>query len=130
MQPIKKLSEGYMVKESLQPEVISIYTQSEAIEDGTLVNISDTQEVKETGFKVPVIVTRGVYELLDVNTSGQSFAGRLWDLLTIARLAIKKMQKEEDYFGTFTASFSHRNYKFFIVFNEHEGYTIMFPEDY
>ena len=42
--------------------VISVYTRAQAIEDGILVDVSDT--AREAGFKIPVAVTRAVWNRL------------------------------------------------------------------
>ena len=41
-------------------EIISLYTRSQAIEDGFLVDVSDM--AREAGFKWPVVVTRRVWD--------------------------------------------------------------------
>ncbi len=41
-------------------EIISTYTRKEAVEDGSLVDVSETSEAKEAGFKVPICLTAGV----------------------------------------------------------------------
>ncbi|MGG0738915.1 DUF6573 family protein [Niallia taxi] len=38
---------------------ISIYTRAEAMEDGELIDV--TKQAKETGFKIPVAVTRTIW---------------------------------------------------------------------
>ena len=39
--------------------VLSVYTRAQAIEDGILVDVSDT--AREAGFNIPVAVTRTVW---------------------------------------------------------------------
>jgi len=74
-------------------EVISIYTRAQAIEDGVLVDVSNIAE--ESGFRYPVAVTRAVWDEYitpDPRSKqwGQSEEGRLWDMLWMAFLAIKR----------------------------------------
>lgn len=73
-------------------EVISAYTRAQAIEDGFLVDI--TEFAREAGFKVPVAVTSGVFSILEpseeLKADGQDLKGRMWDMLWILRIAIRK----------------------------------------
>ncbi len=67
--------------------VISVYTRAQAIADGILVDVSDT--AREAGFKIPVAVTRAVWDSLVALPDGyrgfQDERGRLWDVLWMAR---------------------------------------------
>ncbi len=67
--------------------VISVYTRAQAIEDGILVDVSET--AREAGFKIPVAVTRAVWDSLVALPEGyrgfQDERGRLWDVLWMAR---------------------------------------------
>jgi len=67
--------------------VISVYTRAQAIEDGILVDVSDT--AREAGFKIPVAVTRTVWTRIIALPEGylgfQDESGRLWDVLWMAR---------------------------------------------
>lgn len=74
-------------------DIISVYTRREAIEDGVLVDVSDT--AREAGFTYPVALTRTLWEDCVAwneadsrRQTHQDEAGRLWDVLTCARLAI------------------------------------------
>jgi len=119
-------------------EVIYRYTREQAIEDGVIVDLTDNPLVREVGFRVPVAVTNGVFSLLQPPKElepYQDFNGRLWDLLILAKLEVKRMIKQEDWLGTFKVIFQvsprKRELKeFFITFNELEGFTIMLPSDY
>ena len=66
---------------------LSVYTRAQAIEDGILVDVSDT--AREAGFKIPVALTRAVWDRLVALPEGyrgfQDEAGRLWDVLWMAR---------------------------------------------
>ena len=67
--------------------VISVYTRAQAIEDGILVDVSDT--AREAGFSIPVAVTRTVWDRLvalpESYTGFQDERGRLWDVVWMAR---------------------------------------------
>ena len=67
--------------------VISTYTRAQAIEDGILVDVSET--AREAGFNIPVAVTRTVWDrLVALPESYRGFQderGRLWDVLWMAR---------------------------------------------
>ncbi|HEV2524297.1 MAG TPA: DUF6573 family protein [Gammaproteobacteria bacterium] len=70
------------------------YTRAEALEDGVLVDVSET--AIEAGFKIPVAVTRAVWDQYiswtDEDTDNQTIqdeAGRLWDILSMLMFAIK-----------------------------------------
>ena len=69
-------------------DVISTYTRAQAIEDGVLVDVSDT--ASEAGFGAPVAVTRRVWDEVvtpdpRARTLGQSISGRLCDMLRLLR---------------------------------------------
>ncbi len=63
------------------------YTRAQAIEDGLLVDVSDT--AREAGFNIPVAVTRAVWNRLIALPDGyqgfQDERGRLWDVVSMAR---------------------------------------------
>ena len=67
--------------------VISVYTRAQAIEDGILVDVSET--AREAGFTIPVAVTRAVWNrivsLPEDYRGFQDERGRLWDALWMAR---------------------------------------------
>lgn len=74
-------------------DVIYAYTRDQAIKDGVLVDVS--QVAQEAGFVFPVAVTRRVWDEIitppvSVKELGQSEGGRLWDVLWMLRVAIKK----------------------------------------
>ncbi|QZT33667.1 hypothetical protein HUR95_15795 [Caldalkalibacillus thermarum TA2.A1] len=72
-------------------EVIYSYSRKEAIEDGVLVDVTET--AKEMGFRFPVAVTRTVWDAILTPSpfdSVQSTSGRLWDCLWMLFLAIKR----------------------------------------
>jgi len=118
-------------------DLISSYTREQAIEDGVLVDISDSELTKNAGFKVPVCLTSAVYALCEVpkGLEGcQDFNGRLWDVLWMAVNAFKTF-KEDKHLVPFKVIFQtglkqRKTVTLWLCFNEAEGFTIMLPEDY
>lgn len=79
--------------------VIFSYSRKQAIEDGALVDVSET--AKEAGFAFPVAVTRAVWEDCvawgEEDTKRQTYqdeSGRLWDVLWMAKLAARRGGQE------------------------------------
>ena len=79
-------------------EPIYSYSRAQAIEDGELVDVSET--AREAGITFPVAVTRAVWEDCCEWTEGdtkakpygQSVRGRLWDVISMLRFAIRAGQ--------------------------------------
>ena len=73
-------------------DIIYAYTRADAIEDGNLVDVSET--AKEAGFGAPVAMTRTVYERIVTLPTGykgwQDESGRLWDVLYMCALACRR----------------------------------------
>ena len=116
-------------------ELISSYSRVQAIEDGVLVDISHTSEVHESGFKIPVCVTDHLWaKIRDTTIPWGDWHGRLWDVCTLAVLAFKtcRAQGKDCHLVPFKLSFCEdkKLATLWLCFNEHEGFTIMFPEDY
>ena len=67
--------------------VVFAYIRRQAIEDGVLVDV--TQTAREAGFRIPVALSRAVWDRLVALPEGyrgfQNEAGRLWDVLWVAR---------------------------------------------
>ena len=67
--------------------VVFAYSRRQAIEDGVLVDV--TEIAREAGFRIPVALSRSVWERLVALPEGyqgfQDEAGRLWDVLWMAR---------------------------------------------
>ena len=60
--------------------VIYTYTREQAIEDGQLIDVSETLEAKEASFRIPVCLTAGVHALVQVPellSGWQDYSGRL-----------------------------------------------------
>ena len=66
-------------------EPISIYTRAQGIEDGVLVDVTET--AREAGFKWPVALTSALFAVIEHQGD---FAGRLWDVLWMATLAARR----------------------------------------
>jgi hypothetical protein len=107
-------------------DVISSYTREQALDDGTLVDVSEL--AKEAGFKIPVAITSNLYHILNKG----DFTGRLWDVLTMLRI---KAVNSQDNFIKFIVKIGRKNETLWsIISGEGEKgspvLTIMFPEDY
>lgn len=74
---------------------IYAYTRAQALEDGVLVDVTET--AKEAGFRVPVAMTTAAWadtvEWTDADSkrqTSQDQSGRLWDLVWMAYLAVHR----------------------------------------
>ena len=78
-------------------EPISVYSRSQAIEDGYLVDVSET--AKEAGFEIPVALSRAVHSELVALPEGyrgwQDYSGRLWDVVFMAAHAARRNRKSD-----------------------------------
>lgn len=69
-----------------EADVISSYSRARAIEDGVLIDVSET--AKEAGIRFPVALTAAVwgsYVEVPDGVQGQDSQGRLWDILWMFR---------------------------------------------
>lgn len=83
-------------------EVISSYSRAQAIEDGELVDVSET--AREAGIKFPVALTRAVWNRcveVPPRARCQDERGRLWDVLWMFNFAVKLGKIRGDV-GTYT----------------------------
>ncbi len=74
-------------------DVVYTYTRKQAIEDGVLIDITDT--AKEMGFKFPVAITSTVWHGYiippkELKCWGQSEKGRLWDVIFLLYFRISQ----------------------------------------
>lgn len=124
--------------EKHEPEnLIFSYTRKQAIEDGVLIDVSETTMAREAGFKIPVALTIGINNLVKVPedlTGIQNYEGRLWDTLFLAAHAFVKF-KGDRHLVPFNVIYQiskrrRKEYVLWLAFNEHEGFTIMLPEEY
>lgn len=85
-------------------DVISTYSRQQAIEDGVLVDLMQPETadlVREAGFKHPMAMTATAFAetvaLIGRELPpGQDLKGRLWDILWMLRLAIRRQPKPDD----------------------------------
>ena len=78
-------------------EIIYAYTRAQAIADG--VQIEVTKTAQEAGIRIPVFLTRAVYDAyvtVPPNVTGQDEAGRLWDIVWMLRFAISRARGHSD----------------------------------
>ena len=81
-----------------EADLIHVYTRKEALEDGTLFDVSAT--AREAGFLIPVALTAALHaDVADLSgrhvTAGQDARGRLWDLLFLARMNAAKPENAD-----------------------------------
>ncbi len=72
-------------------DVISSYSRAEAIDDGVLVDVTDT--AREAGFRFSVALTRAVWNAYVEVPAGvrmQDEVGRLWDIVMMAHFAVRQ----------------------------------------
>ena len=72
-------------------EVISVYSRQQALDDGTLMDV--TLFARDVGFRHPVALTHTVWERcvrVPENIAGQDGLGRLWDVLWGCRVAASR----------------------------------------
>lgn len=70
--------------------ILHTYTRREAIDDGVLIDVTET--AKEAGFRTPVAVTSSVwhnYVAVPNGVEGQDEMGRLRDAIMMLRFAIR-----------------------------------------
>ena len=85
---IQERRAAYRVRED---HVIYAYTRAQALADGVLVDVSTM--AAQAGFRCPTVITADLHAALQTNereaSSGQSYEGRLWDVLWLASLAAR-----------------------------------------
>ncbi len=89
--PEEREPQGPRREENPFGELIFAYTREQAISDGVLVDVSEV--AKEAGFKMPVALTRAVFENYVRAPEGvhaQDEAGRLWDILHMTAFAARR----------------------------------------
>ena len=128
--------------DNLFGELIHSYTRTQAIEDGELIDVSET--AIEVGFKYPVAITRNLWGAWiepdeKAKSYGQDFQGRLWDVLWMLHVAIRHGGGREHvtYQAMFQNGPGNRNrhtVKLWAICGPGDGgepvITIMLPEDY
>ena len=95
--------------------VIFSYTRKQAIEDGVLVDVSDT--AKEAGIKLPTALTQAVYDEYVVvpheQQGQQDESGRLWDILWMFSCAVRagRISGEQGNFDLIVAQPDKNNWR-------------------
>jgi len=77
--------------------VIYSYTRAQAVADGVQVDVTKTAQ--EAGIKFPMFLTRAVFDkyvAVPPGATGQDEAGRLWDVVWMARFAILRARPGVD----------------------------------
>lgn len=72
--------------EDIFGEAVYRYTRAQALEDGMLIDVTET--AKEAGFKLPVALTSAAWHQTVEWTHEES--GRLWDVLWLAYLTARR----------------------------------------
>ena len=135
--------EGLAVRDD--DDLIYSYTRAQALADGVLVDVS--QMASEAGFRYPTAITADLDARLTTNereqSLGQSYDGRLWDVLFLASFAARKLGRADR--GSFEVSLfeadanpSHRTHRrtlslWMVVGPGDQGepvITIGFPENF
>jgi hypothetical protein len=78
-------------KNSTFGDVIYQYTRAQAIEDGMLIDVTET--AREAGITLPTALTAAVWErcvAVPEKAQCQDEMGRLWDVLTVLRFTISR----------------------------------------
>jgi hypothetical protein len=78
-------------KDSLFRDFIYRFTRAQAIEDGMLIDVTET--AREAGIAFPTALTAAVWErcvAVPEEAPCQDEAGRLWDVLTVLRFTIAR----------------------------------------
>lgn len=87
-----RIAESPPVYRVREMEVIYSYTRAQALADGVLVDVSEM--AREAGFRHPTVITADLHAVLTPNARerayGQSYAGRLWDVLFLAALTARR----------------------------------------
>jgi hypothetical protein len=81
-------------------DLIHRYTRADAIRDGVLIDVSAT--AREAGVRFPVALTAAAWARCVAVPPGvecQDEAGRLWDVLTMFRLAARRTDGDTLFFG-------------------------------
>ena len=86
-------------------EIIFSYLREDALEDGVLVDVSEM--AKEAGFRFPVAITQDLHATITPNDTeksyGQSYDGRLWDVLWMAIVAGRQSEASRIHYNMILA---------------------------
>lgn len=118
-------------------EVISEYSQQQAIEDGQLIQTEEISKLaRQCGIAYPVLLTNGLFaahvDCSDSRKSGDTI-GRCWDLFSMFRVALR-MQGNDGSAIKFRVKFGSRLVVVLAVCGPQDNgepcITFMLPEDY
>jgi len=102
-----------------EPQVISSYTQSEAVNDGFLVKVFENRWESLSGGK-PIIATRAIFDEFSLAALLE-----IWNDFVVWKNKVEPTLPEED--KMFSTKMNDR--KVWVV-DDGSAFTIMFPEDY
>ena len=103
-----------------EPEnIISSYTDAQAVEDGVLVDVRRGLVNR---------VTRAVFDHFTEEMGSSPLTGPITDVGRLMRVIDSMLQREGDPDGWRTCTYEGK--ELWLVPNEVEGLTLMFPEDY
>ena len=112
--------------------IIHRYAREEAIRDGVLIDV--TEQARETGIRVPAVITGHLHQVLEeipATSSGQDWRGRLHDVLWMTFLKLKSMHtaKKTDFPAEVKVIIDGELQTLWADVDG-DGLTIMYPEDY
>lgn len=112
-------------------EPIYVYSRAQALEDGMLADVSAT--AREAGIRYPVALTSSVVTLCEPpKRSHEDFAGRLWDVLWMLRMAMKRAPGGSDRL-LYTVRIGARNVQLKAVVGPGDNFepviTVSLPEE-
>ena len=113
-------------------EPISVYAREQAIEDGMLVAVPEAI-AREAGYQHPVALSIGLNAVLEApSTSGESYTGRLWDVLSVGMMhflaalrANRQRFEDGDTDVPYTLRFGSRTHDVYLTVNPVDGFTIL-----
>jgi hypothetical protein len=112
------------------PNIISTYTNEQAIEDGYKKRIDHPRRF---GFTRPVTITSALFELLNTFPEGVKPDYELRELILLQRVgdlvADTIKANPDEYFFTLTHLIAGEEHDIWCVLDG-DGYTIMLPSDY
>ena len=96
---------------NLFDSVIYSYTRAQAVADGVQVEVTKTAQ--EAGIRIPVFLTRTVFDAYVAVPPGvqcQDEAGRLWDIVWMLRFAVQRSRASADRlpFALYVRNDNHR----------------------
>lgn len=117
------------------PEIIYAYTREQALEDGALIDVSET--AREL-FKYPVALTQALYQTIEAipaYASCEDVQGRLWDVLWMACKSGKLIHETTKEFSVLMSCYgAKRTLKLWAVCGpDDRGFpcvTIGYPQDF